>query len=148
MDDVWFATNCLFQHDGLIYSFRDEIIELNPYTWYGIHPKCLGDLDLTLTKLLGGKSLPISKFPTRSLTPLGIVPAPLDQRGRCVPLEIDGEIGVFISVGNWFSLRSLTWRKLASPPLDPIALFPNALFGLGGRPTLFGAPVKELKTTD
>ncbi len=83
--------------------------------------------------------------PCRSLTPLGIVPAPLDQRGRCVPLEIDGELGVFISVGNWFSLRSLTWRKLASPPLDPIALFPNALFGLGGRPTLFGAPVKELK---
>ncbi len=108
VDDIWYSRYCLFQHDGLIYSLRDEIVELNPYTW--------------------------------NVTVLGTMPDTLNQRGRCTALEINGELGVMLPVGDWFSLRSFTWRKFAVPPLDPIGDVPNAMFSFGGRPTIFGIP--------
>ncbi len=106
---VWYSDNCLFQDDGLIYYLRDDMIELNPYTW--------------------------------NQNNLGPMVRRMNNLGQCTPVHIDGELGAMMTTGDWISLRSLEWNKLAVPPLDPIGRFPNSLFLFGGQPTIFGSGI-------
>lgn len=60
-------------------------------------------------------------------------------QGRCAPLELDGEPGIFVRSGYWYGLQSEQWRKLAIPPNDPVAgADANNMWSFGGRPTIFG----------
>ena len=49
-------------------------------------------------------------------------------------------LGIFLRYGYWFNVNTLEWHKKAAPPYEFVAVDPNNLYTVGGRPVLFGNP--------
>jgi len=117
-----------------------EHLDLVDNLW--LADNCLVEADGLIYYLRLGevRELNLYTWETNLYAPL---PEPLDRSFRCSVMEIDQEKGVLLPQGHWFSLRSKSWRKLATPRLDPVVSFQNSLYAFGGRPTFFGAAICE-----